>query len=68
MVPVMPTPQKLHRDSTGTPQPAASACEIRVRVPVEWLTELRTAAGSQGISVADLVRIVLRAFLRGRYQ
>lgn len=40
---------------------------LRVRVPAVWKRELEDAARVQSIDVADLVRIVLRGFLRERY-
>lgn len=36
-------------------------------VPAEWRDELAQAAQAQAISMADLLRILLRGFLRNRY-
>ena len=42
--------------------------QLIVRVPSDWLDELREAAHVQAISVADLVRMILRAWQRARYE
>lgn len=41
--------------------------EVRFLVPVAWHSELHQAAHSQRISLADLMRIIVRGFLRDRY-
>jgi hypothetical protein len=41
--------------------------EVRFQVPALWRDELAAAAHTQRISIADLMRIVLRGFLRDRY-
>ena len=40
--------------------------ELRVRMAAEMLAELRQAAGELGISTADLVRLIVRTWLRAR--
>ena len=41
--------------------------EIRVKVPESWRTELDVAAQAHAIQRVDLVRLILREFLRKRY-
>jgi hypothetical protein len=41
--------------------------EIRFMVPAEWRDELAAAAAVQAISMADLLRLIVRSFLRNRY-
>lgn len=41
--------------------------ELRTKVPRSWREALQEAADSQAISVSDLMRLILRSFLRGRY-
>lgn len=41
--------------------------QIRVNVPAVWKRELQAAANVQAIDLSDLVRIILRGFLRDRY-
>lgn len=41
--------------------------EVRFLVPSDWRDELAKAAHAQRISLADLMRIVTRGFLRERY-
>jgi hypothetical protein len=41
---------------------------LTFRVPRSWRTALTEAAKVQRISVADLLRIILRGFLRERYK
>lgn len=49
------------------PRPARDLEMLRVRIPAVWKRELEEAARVQSIDVADLVRIILRGFLRDRY-
>lgn len=42
--------------------------ELRVKVPRGWRDELQRAAATRAISMSDLARILLRDFLRGRYE
>lgn len=46
---------------------AESLVEIRFKVPRGWRDELHAAAEAQAISLSDLLRLVVRAFLRQRY-
>ena len=39
---------------------------LAFRVPLSWREALMDAARNQGISMADLARMIFRAFLRGR--
>ncbi len=41
--------------------------EIRFPLPASWKRELRVAADAQAISLSDLMRLITREFLRGRY-
>ena len=41
--------------------------EVRFRVPAGWRDALAEAAHSQRISLADLLRIVVRGFIREKY-
>lgn len=41
--------------------------EIRFVLPREWRDELQGAARVRAISLADLMRIICRGFLRERY-
>ena len=56
--------------SAGPPRPQRGATNVRLRVwvPLDWHGELKSAAAAQGISTADLLRILIRGFLRGRYE
>lgn len=40
---------------------------VKTPVPEDWYTELRAAADAQGLSIAALLRLIIRGFLRGRY-
>ena len=42
--------------------------EFRFMLPRAWRDELAQAASAQAISMADLMRILLRGFLRNRYE
>ena len=41
--------------------------EIRFPLPASWKRELKVAASAQAISLSDLMRLITREFLRGRY-
>lgn len=41
--------------------------ELRLKVPVSWRDALAEAAHVQRIPLSNLVRIILRGFLRERY-
>lgn len=38
--------------------------EIRVTIPRAWRDSLKDAASVQAVSMSDLVRLILRSFLR----
>ena len=40
---------------------------MKTQVPEDWYAELRAAAESLGISVAALLRLIVRDYLRNRY-
>ena len=42
--------------------------EIRYKVPASWKRELKVAAKANGITLAALMRIRDREYLRGRYE
>ena len=41
--------------------------ELRFQVPAAWRDALAEAAHAQRISLADLLRIIVRGFMRERY-
>ena len=45
-----------------------SEARLQVRVPKAWIAEHDEAARANGQTRAGLVRLVLRAFLRGRLE
>lgn len=49
------------------PVPGKDWVALRVWVPRDWRDSLAESAGTQGISMSALIRIVLRGYLRERY-
>ena len=41
--------------------------ELRITIPRTWRDELKAAAAIQAVSMSDLVRLILRAFLRQQH-
>ena len=41
--------------------------QVHFTIPRAWRDELATAAGNQAISFSDLMRLIVRGFLRNRY-
>jgi len=60
---VADTPE-LPQDSAD---PVSGAVKVTFLVPRSWRDALAEAAGSQSISMADLLRLLIRQYLRGRY-
>jgi hypothetical protein len=55
------------RSARDVLEPSTDLVALRVLIPRNWRDALAEAAGTQGISMADLMRIVIRGFLRDRY-
>ena len=41
--------------------------QVHFTMPRAWRDELLASAGSQAISMSDLLRLIVRGFLRNRY-
>lgn len=51
----------------AAPIPGTDSVRIAFFVPEAWRDALKKAAETQGVSMADLCRMVLRQYLRERY-
>ena len=47
--------------------PASAVVELRVKIPRLWRDQLKEAAGIQAVSMSDLIRLILRSFLRQQH-
>ena len=52
---------------TPQAQPPRPQIEVRFRIPAVWHDELVQSSEALGLSIASLLRVVVRTFLRERY-
>lgn len=45
----------------------ADLVQVHFTIPRAWRDELAEAAGAQAISFSDMMRLIVRGFLRNRY-
>jgi hypothetical protein len=66
MLPAVESPQGAENERRVR-SPASEWPEIRFRVPVAWKNALDEICYERAISISDLMRQLLREFLRGRF-